>query len=218
MEGRHMLKAIAKWTALLALSGAAQAQNVGLILLYDDNDVLIGSLAAQADFVAWTPTLYKVQIDGATGVPSTQLTDLSGATYNLSNLLYTTADCSSAPYIRVVPGAGQPVGRVVGRVPNAEGAPYTLAAIPPAPTLEQGIVVVGARGGIGGPCVGTGSTIDFGLVLPANDPEVTGVQNMPYTPPLKIESRPVSVWFELFKDGFESGSVVTGPEPFDRTA
>ncbi|MCB1607496.1 MAG: hypothetical protein KDI71_11020 [Xanthomonadales bacterium] len=76
---------------------------------------------------------------------------------------------------------------------------------------------VSAQRNILGDCIPNPRTINAFELLPY-DPGVTGIQNTPYTPPLKIESRPLSVWFELFKDGFESGAIVQKFELLERMA
>jgi hypothetical protein len=218
MEGRHMLKAIAKWAALLALSGLAQAQNVGLLLVYDNQDTLVGTLASPERYFVWTPQLYKVNVDGNTGWVGSGAIDLEQISFG-GTLWYEQLDCSGSPYLEILNGlhVETAFGQVVGRISSG---PYELFAIPSRPEIFMPTVRA-QRFGRDQSCMPSADPRMIKAVpLDAypNDPEVTGIQNTPYTPPLKIESRPVSVWFELFKDGFESGSVVTGLEPFDRTA
>ncbi|MCB1609285.1 MAG: hypothetical protein KDI71_20165 [Xanthomonadales bacterium] len=214
-----MLRSIAAGLAHLFFAGISNAQNIGLILLYDDNDVLIGSLADPGDFIVWTPQRYKVTVEDNSGRVSRNQppTDLGGAAY-FGTRRYTTADCSGDAYLEVQAGVSPPpFGRVVVAISHT---PYELIAIPSRPALTT-VNVVAERDSATGPCFSDGGSVRtmnaVRLIDVPNDPEVTGVQNAPYTPPLKIESRPLSVWFELFKDGFESGAATHGLESFDRT-
>lgn len=190
--------------ASLVFAPSVFAQNSALV--YDDANVLIG---AHADTLGSTVTVHTangyraaLRVDGFV----VSANDLHGEVAQ-PQLYYATMDCTDPGYFiydpQHDPGIPFAPGGFVFRS-NESG--YKLYYVPKrAPIVSA--TIVRERASNGG-CVVTaqaGARQDLTLAIP-NDPNVTGVRNTTYTPPLRIEMLPLSELWLMFRDGFESSS------------
>lgn len=181
--------------ALLALAPTVDAQGVSAI--YDANGLLVGEFAEYQGGRVSVHSVrgFRFSLDGDTGAIIDFPVDVSGADYGPSRMNFTTPDCSGQAFASA--GRQYPAGGVI--LPNGLRGLYYVAKAPVVTT--QTLV-----------SFYTGTTCEvFAIppptsVVPAfpNDPNVTGVPNLPFVPPIRLEMTPISSFFGIFKDGFES--------------
>lgn len=126
--------------------------------------------------------------------------DVGGTYYPNNYLLYQSSDCTGQPFFEIdstVPSGGMVLGSSTIGIFYVEKLP-TYSQFNPTSRRSTG----------GSPCELNPSTSMI-LLVPAipNDPSVTGVPNGAYAPPLRLEIVPLSAFFEIFKNGFESTQV-----------
>lgn len=118
---------------------------------------------------------------------------------------FTSTDCSGTAQVQL-PGITS-TSRITGGVVFSLGfaGASALYYIPKLAESQTGVELRSLRNSVG--CLPTafapGETHHVLEVLP-NDPNVTGVPNAPFLPPLRIEPFPLSDLRQLFRDGFES--------------
>lgn len=201
------------FAALLSLvTASAAAQGVSTVV--DAAGTTLGLYAGQRNgvIVIHNPRGYRFGVHAVDGSLVTLeagggIGDVGGAGYD-SRLYYSTFNCAGTPTVNVTPigersdgGAVTAVaGGVVIRI--SDGSLYAV---------EKGAAIsLVAIGSIGdaGTCEPPPQGTPGYLVVPAtpNDPDVTGVPNTPFVPPLRLEVVPLSVLRGEFSDGFESTS------------
>ena len=176
----------------------------GVSGVFDANNVLLGEYAESVS-VIHSVQGFRFAVNGDTGAVSSSITsDISGRTYDTTALLYSSANCTGQAYVST-DGQLNPAGGLVFGA-GAKGL-YYVAKTPVATTTAIASSYNGAS------C--SGFTPALFAVVPAvpNVPATTGVPNTPFLPPLHLEMVPLSQYFRIFQNGFESsfaGSRVGG--------
>lgn len=212
------------FVALFFSSGGAIGQSAGLVV--DEDGRVAGAYADQG--MVHSHTGFRFRINFHTGRVAYPLsgefrhddyahgliTDISGAHYG-PHIHYESDDCSGVPYVEVcvaetcVPsGATRAAGGVVMDTRGSQftdpDQTYALFYVPRHSAIEQ----VEVQSIFQGVCSLSPRTIQAVPLVP-NDPSVTGVPDVKFSPPLRLEMRPFGGLFDLFKDGFESSKTVS---------
>ena len=187
-------------TSSLALAGVSG--------IYDANNVLLGEFAESVS-VIHSVRGYRFSVDGGSGsvTSSSNAVDIAGVTYDFTALLFSSNNCTGQAYV-ATGGSGQAGGMVFGA--GSRGV-YYVAKTPTASISAMGSSFNGNACGANSP-----ANYDVVPAIP-NDPVTTGVPNTPFTSPLRLEMVPLSQFFELFRNGFESSSSGNGQRNWWRT-
>ena len=161
--------------------------------------------------------IYYAQTGRVAGADSFGM-GIDGGRFSI-DLLYMSADCSGPAYIQAqgVNATSIPSGQVpqpgfvfkLGDMLNSHLLFFAPKGAQPiaASDLAGPIVRTSSQPGACTPTIGP--PLDSVLYQASpNAPGTTGVQDEPFTPPLIIDTVPVSDVFQLFKDGFESAQAL----------
>ena len=187
--------------------GTVPAQAQGVSAVRDAAGTLVGEYVEfRNGTVVHSVRGFRFLVDGSTAQVARIDIDIAGVVYD-AELLYANFDCSGNVSIAV---SGDPVAGGVVISGGTRGL-YQVAKNAPA------AVTLAASSWNGTAC--TAFTPGAFIAVPAapNDPAVTGVPNAPFVAPIRLEAVPVSQFFQLFRDGFES-SLLTEGGPFDAHA
>ena len=182
---------------LVLASATVPAGAQGVSALVDAQGTLIGEyIEYRSGPVVHSVRGFRFLLNGSGGTVGRIDVDVSGVTYDSGSvrLRYGNVGCAGNTYIGL--SGGPPAGGIVVTAGNR--GLYYVAKNPTVVSVLIGSVWDGEA------CANI--TPGSQNVVPAspNDPGVTGVRNTPYVPPLRLESMPVSQFFQIFRDGFES--------------
>ena len=180
--------------------GASQAW-AGVSGVYDANNVLVGEYA-ESTTIIHSVRGFRFSLDTATGTvralnnPTGAITDIGGVNYEtVGGLGYPTTDCTGQAYV-TVDSVGPHAGGVMISAGN-KGL-YYVTKTPTAFSLALASFFDGSS------CTATVPGVDVIVPVLPNDPTVTGVPNTPFALPIHLEMVPLSQFFQIFKNGFES--------------
>jgi len=176
----------------LCLLAAGQA-HAGVSGVFDANNTLLGEYA-ESFTVIHSPKGYRFQVDGNTGAVSVVATDITGFAFDTGTLMYSTANCTGQAYVTTSPGSPD-VGLVFAA--GSKGL-YAIAKTPTQTTAAMGSSWNGAI------CSAIAPALYAVVPAQPNDPNTTGVPNVPFVVPLRLEVVPLSQYFRIFQSGFEA--------------
>lgn len=187
-----------------ACLGVASQSFAGVSGVYDANNVLVGEYAESIS-VIHSVRGFRFSVNGQTGVVKPVGSDLAGISKDIAGvgyldgeLVYSSVNCTGQAYVGIT--ASSPAGGIITNVGN--NTLYYVTKAPAVSTLAFGSSYSNPSG-----CNAIQPTIEMAVPALPNDPAITGVPNTPFTPPLHLEMVPLSQFFQLFKNGFESSFV-----------
>jgi len=179
--------------ASVIAASAASAQ--GVSGLYDGANTLVGEyIEFRNGTIVHTAKGFRFSIEGTTAQVGQIDLDVAGVSYGTNVLVYANFSCAGTPYVTASENGG------AGGLVFSAGT-RGLHQVGKTPTAT--VLLIGSSWN-GSACT-SGAGAQF-LVVPAsvNVPAVTGVPAATFVPPLRLEVVPLSQFFGLFKDGFES--------------
>jgi len=184
-----------------SLAALATQSFAGVSGIYDANDVLVGEYA-EAPAVIHSVHGYRFAVNADTGVVKSAGKDVAGANYFDAELLYSSANCTGQAYVGFDNSASTPAGGMMINAGN-KGL-YFIAKAPAVSNLAFASAYSSST------CNAIQLTLELAVPAQPNDPATTGVPNTPFMPPLRLEVIPLSQFFRLFRNGFET-TCVDGP-------
>ena len=192
---RQKLEEILVKTLILAVAicpALAVAQSAPL--LYDAEGTLLGLSVDPKAIVSHRG--YRFQIAETGAVSAEQIQDATGRIFS-SKLFYIAADCSGQGYLTTDLSGGIAGGIVI----RFQDEPPMYAYVPKAVSVSQ--YDFASSRDANGSCRADQAQRQATEAYP-NDPSETGVPNVPFIPPFRLEMEPYGALFRLMKDGFES--------------
>jgi hypothetical protein len=178
---------------LFSLVFAAVPALAGVSAIYDANNTLLGEYA-ESSTIIHSPQGYRFMVDGASGMVTQIQNDVAGFIFDTAALLYQTPNCTGQAFVGT--SSGSPAGGLVFSS-GTKGLYYVAKG------AAQSVTAMGSVWS-GSAC--TPITPGNFAAVPAqpNVPVTTGVPNTPFLPPLRLEVVPLSQFFRIFENGFES--------------
>lgn len=214
-----MLQALLLVALILAVAPAAAQtpvvrDNAGSTLgFYSGFPVPGGSTIISGRLKVISSSGYVATFVAASGLLDVNGTQTADGGLVSNPVMFKTLDCTGQGYVftsgsPAYPIDGQlPMGGAVFRVSGTPGL-YDIWYVPKSavayvPGAEASMFT---RARLNEVCQPAGGVQPDSVLYPAfpNDPGITGIPNVPFTPPLRIDVAPVSAVLSIFRDSFES--------------